>query len=164
MDEIIAKREQQLASLNTSIINAVSFSGSIDENLLDANQTTHEVLAHLVFWQREYVRVISALVDCRQVALKSGTFNALNTRAYEEFQPFSIFQLANKLASLQETLDRLLRQLPDRDINSPLKQGGQFKGVTDRLSAIEAHVRNHVIKLKRAADKIHVHAESKKAS
>lgn len=164
MDELIVKREQQLASLNTTVINAVNFLEPIDENLLDGNQTAHEVLAHLVFWHREYAHVISALVDCRQLTLRSGTFNALNAQGYEKFQPFTMRQLANKLVSLQETLDRLLRQLPDWDIDFPLKQGGQFERVADRLPAIEAHVRNHVLKLKRAAEKTRVNHESKKAS
>jgi hypothetical protein len=147
-----------LASLDRVVIEAVNFFCDVDENLSDGRQTARAVLSHLVYWHREYIRVIRAVAECRQPALKSGTFADLNAEAAAEFQTYSMPELAGCLAALQEELVSLLQQLTHWRMDFPVKQGGHFWSVEDRIPSIEAHIRNHVARLKRAARK--AHAES----
>jgi uncharacterized small protein (DUF1192 family) len=153
-----------LAALDRVVMEAVNFFAGVDESLADGHQTARQVLSHLVFWHREYVRVITALAECRQPALKSGTFAELNAGADREFQTYSMPELAQRLASLQEELVRLLQQLTHWRMDFPVKQGGHFWSVEDRIPSIEAHIRNHVVRLKRAARKAHAEAEYRQAS
>ncbi len=163
MAERVLCRERMLASLDGAVMEAANFFRDLDESLSDGNQTAHEVLSHLVFWHREYVNVARALAECRQPTLRAGTFAQLNAQAYREFERYPMHELADCLASLQEQLVWLLQQLSYWRMDFPVKQGGHFWSVEDRIPSIEAHIRNHVVRLKRAARKAH-EEEYQKAS
>jgi uncharacterized small protein (DUF1192 family) len=153
-----------LAALDRAVMDAVSFLCDVDEKLTDGSQTAREVLSHLVFWHREYVSVANARVEGRRPALKSGTFAELNAQAYREFVSYSMPELAQYLASLQEELVALLQRLLHWRMDFPVKQGGRWWSVEDRIPAIETHIRNHVARLKRAASKDAVETVYRKAS
>jgi hypothetical protein len=141
--------EQLLTSLDETVIQAAQFFSGVDESLCDGHQTAREVLSHLVFWHQEYAAVIEALTDGRQPILRQGAFATLNAQATRAYQTVSLLDLARRLLSTQDRLDVALRRLPDWEMNFPVKEGGRFWSVTDRVVAIESHIRNHVARLRR---------------
>lgn len=146
--------EATLQTLNHTVADAAQFFSQVDEAVVDEHQTAREVISHLVFWHREYVRVAWALVEGCPPELRSGKFRELNALAAEDYKSESLPALATRLARLQWQLDRALRRLPDPSVNFPVKQGGSFWRARDRLPTIESHIRNHVRRLKRAARKL----------
>lgn len=156
MAEKVLCRERMLASLDRAVMEAVSFFFDVDENLTVGHHTARQVLSQFVFWHREYVRVANALVEGQQPMLKSGSIAELNALAYREFASYSMPELSEYLASLQEELVTLLQKLVHWRMDFPIKEGtGRWFSVEDRLPAIEAHIHKHVARLKRAAhDKV----------
>jgi hypothetical protein len=145
------RHEQLISALRRTVANGALLLATADERLTDGNQTAHEVLAHLVFWHREYVAVAQALLARRQPDLRLGTFTELNALACQEFAGEPLPALARCLLTLQELLEAALRHLPDWEINFPVKQGGRYWSVEERVAAIEAHIRHHIMRLRRAA-------------
>jgi hypothetical protein len=143
-------REQVLAQLDRTIGTAVEFFGQVDETLFDGNQTAREVLSHLVFWHREYVKVSQALLQEETPCLHSGTFTELNELATREFAKHNLLALSQRLTLLQQALSSTVCGLPDWQINFPVKQGSRSRSVADRLPMIDAHICNHVKRLERA--------------
>ena len=142
--------ERACTSLNRTLGDAAAFFAQVDETLSDGHQTARQCLSHLVFWHREYVNIARDLVAGRQPGLRHGTFKSLNAQASQEFQYESLPELAGLLVELQHQLDALLRALPDSQVHFPLKQGGHPWRVADLVPRIEAHIRNHVDRMKRA--------------
>jgi hypothetical protein len=143
--------DEILITLRRTVLNAALFFETTDEWLADGCQTAHEVLAHLVFWHREYVAIAQALASGRRPELRSGAFVELNARAYQEFADMPLPALARCLVMLQELLEAALRHLPDWEINFPVKQGGRYWSIGERLPTIESHIRRHVARLRHAA-------------
>lgn len=143
-------RDLQLKPLDETVGQAVAFLGGLDDSLFDGHQSAREVLSHLVYWHREYVSIAQALVDGREPPLKRGTFAELNAEATCEFESLPMLELALRLGALQTEFGNLLRQIPDWGVNFPVKFGGRNKNIADRISAIEAHIRNHIKRMRRA--------------
>jgi hypothetical protein len=59
-------------------------------------------------------------------------------------------ELAHLLVALQGSLRQQLLAMPDWSIDFPVKQGGRYKSVAERLPNIESHVRSHIRRLRRA--------------
>jgi hypothetical protein len=137
-------------TLRRTVLSAALFFATADERLTDGCQTAHEVLAHLVFWHREYVAIAQALAGARQPELRSGTLVELNACACQEFAGMPLPALAHCLVTLQELLEAAVRHLPDWEINFPVKQGGRYWSIDERLPMIESHVRRHVAQLRHA--------------
>jgi len=134
--------ERDLTTLNLTSGDAAAFFAQVDEALSDLHQTARQCLSHLVFWHREYVNIARDLLAGRQPGLRHGNFKSLNAQASQEFQDESLPELAGLLVDL--------RALPDSQPHFPLKQGGHPWRVVDLVPRIEAHIRNHVDRLKRA--------------
>jgi hypothetical protein len=145
------RSDEILITLRRTVLNAALLFATVDERLADGCQTAHEVLAHLVFWHREYVSIAQALASGRQPELRFGTIVELNARAYQEFAGMSLPALVRCLVTLQELLEAALRHLPDWEINFPVKQGGRYWSIDERLLAIESHIYRHVARLRHAA-------------
>ncbi len=145
------QHERSLDTLRRTVAEAADYLSQVDEALFDGYQTAREVLSHLVFWHREYLSVAEALVRGRDPSLKRGTFASLNASASAEFRSRSLPSLAEELTRLQVRLETTLRQLPDWEAEFPVKAGGGFVGVAARIQGIEAHIRNHLARLRRAA-------------
>jgi hypothetical protein len=165
MAEKVLCRERMVASLDRAVMEAVSFLCNADETLSDGSQTAREALAHLVFWHREYVRVANALVEGHPPTLKSGAIAELNAEAYREFASYSMLELAECLACLQEELVTLLQKLLHWRMDFPIRAGKRpWCSVEDRIPAIEAHIHNHVAKLRQATQDKAVEPAYRKAS
>lgn len=150
MLDSVQEKETILAGLDAAVTEAVTFFETVDESLCDGYQSAYEVLAHLVFWHEEYVRITAALVDGRTPQLKTGSYARLNALAAEIFCKTPLPLLAQRLAQAQRKLERNLRRLPSWDVYLPVKRGGRFRTVWQRVPQFEVHIRHHVERLKRA--------------
>jgi len=149
--EIDEKKERALATLQIAVDRAAAFFSGANANLFDGFQTAHEVLAQLVFWQCEHVRVTRMLLAGQDPDLLAGTRPALNRAACAERRTMTMIELVDQLIVRQRELDALLRRLPDWNIDFPIKQGGRPCTVEDRVLALAAGIDHHVAQLKRAA-------------
>ena len=144
------QHERSLAELGEVVAEAVRLFSSVDENLPDGDQTARTVLAHLVFWHRQYVAIASALAQGRAPTLLEGRFPAFYQQAAREFAAVPMPALAGQLAEFQARLDDALRAIPDWSVEFPIKQGGKVISVEERVPSLAAHIRNHVISLRKA--------------
>ncbi|MDX1613200.1 MAG: DinB family protein [Candidatus Promineifilaceae bacterium] len=150
MDNKRTDRDKSLADLERAVNQAAAYLAEADEALWDGHQTAREVLAHLVFWHREYLTVARALAQEEEPSLKQGTFAELNAAAAREFADVPLDRLARRWLALQVALNAVLRRLPDWQADFPVKHGGRKKAVVKRVAGIQAHIRHHLRRLQRA--------------
>lgn len=151
MVSVSEKKEQALAALQDAVDEATVYFARVNANLYDGYQTAHEVLAQLVFWHRQYVRVARMLLAGQVPDLLAGTRPTLNRTACAEHRMMTMAELVSQLADQQRELDALLRDLPDWTIDFPIKQGGRPCTVEDRVLALATGINNHVAQFRRAA-------------
>ena len=143
--------EPPLAALDHSVANAVALFGQIDEELGDGCQTARAVLSHLVFWHNANVAVAWALVTHRAPPFFTGPYIDLNAQATDALRSESMAALSQMLADRQRQFVRALSRLPDWGVDFPIKEGCQTVSAVRHLHDIDAHIRGHVMRLKRAA-------------
>jgi hypothetical protein len=139
-----------LAMLDDTVADAADFFSTADENLCDGHQTAREVASHLAFWHCTYVGIAWALVTHREPPLYDGTFAELNVMARHMLKDETMQSLAERLAHRQKQLDKALRRLPDWNMNFPVKNDCVYESVETRVLGIEAHIRNHTARLRKA--------------
>lgn len=149
LEEPVNDREIQLKSLVKTVAKAAEFFATVDDTLFDGYQTAREVLAHLVFWHREYVTIIQALNAGHKPQLRQGTFAELNAAAACESKQISMAHMSRQLVILQDSLETLLLDLPDWSITFPIKQGSRHRSVSQRVPAIESHITGHLKRMQR---------------
>jgi len=148
---VLPPDEDALAVLNRSVAEAVRFFSHADPDLSDGYWTAHDALAHIVFWHCQAVSVAHSLLEGREPVLAEGPRIELNHCACEELSHQPPAALAAQLAEMQGQLDVALRRMSDWNANFPVKVGGRYCSVQDRVAGIEAHIRHHVRELRRAA-------------
>ncbi len=144
-------RKQVIAALDRAVENTVRFFESADEHLCDGEQSAREVISHLVFWHREYLRLITALADGRDPQPLIGKFRHYNAQAAEMYAHQSMPELARQFAKLHAELDCALNRLSNWRIAYPHKEGVANRSVSTHMSQILAHVDGHITRLERAA-------------
>jgi ABC-type transporter Mla subunit MlaD len=144
------EREKAIRALDRAVADAASFFADVDECLWDGHQNAREVLSQLLFWHREYVTIAVDIARRRQLSLRKGTFAELNTVALQEFADRPLCDLATELSAQQERLRGALRDIPDWEVNFPIKRGSRRRLLKDRIITIEAVIRGHLRKLERA--------------
>lgn len=142
--------ERSLSELGQVVGDAVEFFSTVDETLPDGEQTARTVLSHLVFWHREYVAITEALAAGRAPVLLQGRFTVFYLQACREFAGVPLPLLARQLAEFQTRLDRALRAIPDWSADFPIKQGGEFTPLEQRVPSLAAHIDNHLVSLRKA--------------
>ncbi len=150
MNEGLVYRDQLLSDLNDCVVLAADFFMLVHENLYDGHQTAREVLAHLVFWHREYSTIAAALSLKEDPVLLAGSLAVLNQQAAAEFQQWTMDELAKHLINTQERLDANLRQMTDWSVNFPFKKGCRKLDVVGRICSIIDHIRHHLVRQERA--------------
>ena len=90
-----------LHALTHIVADAAQFFSQVDEAVADDHQTAREVISHLIFWRRHYVRVAWALVEGCPVPLRSGKFRELKALLAEQYNTNLLPALATRLARLQ---------------------------------------------------------------
>ena len=146
-----AQREPLLLALDRTVADAVDFFRRADPDLRDGGQSAREALSHLVFWHCAYVGTAWALATGRTPPLFTGKFHELNALATQRFECDTMDCLCDMLAHRQKQLARALRRLPNWDVDFPIKEESVPVPVWHRLHQVEAHIRAHVTRLKRAA-------------
>lgn len=149
MNKELLDRELYLGNLGEAVAQAVSLFQVIDAAFFDGFQTAHEVLAHLVFWHREYVQVSQALLLKTNPQLRKASLARLNKLAGDEYRDFSMEALCLCYIDLQANLLANLRRLTDWEVNFPYKKGCRQANVVERLAAIETHINFHTARLQR---------------
>lgn len=150
MPECDAAFDAVLKALTATVAEAAEYFLQGDPDLFDGYQTAAEVLSHLLFWHCEYVAIVHAIRNGLQPELRVGTFAELNEAAGEEFAGIPVNELVSQLLIHQKTFEDELGQITDLMVEFPIKCGGRFKSVKDRVPTIESHIRNHVRRLKSA--------------
>ncbi len=150
MNEELAYRDRLLSELGETITVAANFFMNVDENLFDGHQTAREVISHLVFWHHEYCEICQALLLGQKPTLLAGSLALLNEQATRKYQKNNMVELALCLAEQQKTLELILRQLKDWNINFPFKKGCRQIDIAGRIRSINRHIRHHLVQQVRA--------------
>lgn len=143
------RQERALAALNKAVDAAVCFFNEASERVSDGQHTAHEVLAQLVYWHCEHLRIAQALTRGEKPSLKTGSLPKLNDCACQQFRQESMPELAQRLAALQSELEPLLRALPDWDTDFPIKVSCRTCTVEDRVYGLAANIYHHTAELRR---------------
>ncbi len=106
-----------------------------------------EVLAHLVFWHEYYCAQSRAALAGKASPLPAGRFAEINARAVEKYRALAPRALAARFRSANRRLCRLAAANGPRGIAFRLKEDSQIWKLSDLIPAVEAHIRNHRIKL-----------------
>jgi hypothetical protein len=138
-----------VSALTNSVNAAAAYFDSLDENLRAGEQTVRQVVAHIVFWHREYVAVMGAIARGRQPILCAGKFYQLNQLAYREFQNVPLPILTKRLIRLQSDLGSVAVNVPNRH-KFAFKAGSKPQPITYWLPRIQAHIDGHVARLRQA--------------
>lgn len=146
----VSRRDGLLNTLNTTVAEASNYFRTADEHLFDGYQSARQVLSHLVFWHREYARLVQARAAGEEAALVHGTYEELNQAAATEFADLSLTEMCDLLDTYQQELDAALRLLPGWNAILPVKHGGRRTSVARRVRMLERHIHLHVGRLKRA--------------
>lgn len=142
--------ERSLAKLDGVVNAAVAFFMKADGQLLDGEQSAREVIAHLVFWHAEYVRIAAALAANRSPRLLTGRFLDWNAHATEVFGPEPMPVLAQKLARSQSRLHDELMRVPNWRVKFPIKAESAHSTVSEWVPRVQAHLAGHLARLERA--------------
>jgi Mycothiol maleylpyruvate isomerase N-terminal domain len=122
---------------------------------LPAEQTRHqawgarEVLAHLVFHHELYVRLAEADLAKQPVIPLQGRFREINAKAVEENRKFSVQDLIARLKNANQRLVDIYQQNDPNQIVIVIKAGSKPYQLAELVPAVEAHIRNHLVKLRK---------------
>jgi len=106
-----------------------------------------EVLAHLVFWHEHYLSQSKAILSGRMPDPPAGRFADMNAKAVEKFQNLSIPLLTIRFRTANRRLSLLASGHNAGEIAFSIKQGSKRWRLSDLIPAVEAHIRNHKMKL-----------------
>lgn len=140
-----------LRSLHETIDDAAKYLGSLNQNLCDGDQTVHAILAHLVFWHREYVAVLGAIGDGYKPKLRTGKYNELNALACREFKNTAMHVLTKRLIRLQSELESIAPILPN--VKFAFKVNSKTQRIDYWLPRIQAHIGGHLARVRRIEKK-----------
>ncbi len=150
MKTITDSKQALLTQLEEVVRDATVYFVTVPDNQFDGHLTARQALSRLVFWHREYAAIAQALADGLQPVLRHGTYADLNEQADEEFAEVNMFVLCDMLQSYQDQFTKGLVSITDWSQPMPIKRGGRRSSVRRQLQRIEANIRTHVKKLKRA--------------
>lgn len=146
----VDQRSDVLARLNTTVNEASRYFRTVDEHLFDGHQSARQALSDIVFWHREYLNIVTTMLDGEEPELREGTYEELGELATAEFKTTPLPLLCDELDGMQAKLEMALQQLPDWNVILPTKRGGRRVKVARRLTMVEKQIRQHVARLKRA--------------
>ncbi|MBL8131010.1 MAG: hypothetical protein JNL42_04065 [Anaerolineae bacterium] len=143
-------RQEILDRLNRTVLESAAYFGSADETLFDGHQSAHAVLSQLVFWHKQYIATLRALLNGEEPSLPVGSFAQINQRARREYASFGMVMLAYEFSCAHRTLMELLGELPDWSVEFPIKRDGDHLDIAERVEEIEGHIHRHVQRFRAA--------------
>jgi hypothetical protein len=108
-----------------------------------------EVLAHLVYHHELYVNLVEAFVADTPVAPPKGRFRDLNTEAVGASRGIALAELVDRLQKANQRLVEIYQQHNPSAITVEIKAGAKLRTLAELVPEVEAHIRNHLEKLRK---------------
>jgi hypothetical protein len=108
-----------------------------------------EALAHLVFWHEYYLNQTRASLAGKMVPLPAGRFSDLNALAVANFRALPPAALTRRFRAANRRLCALAAANNPGKIAFRIKIDSRLWRLSALIPAAEAHIRNHLRRLKR---------------
>lgn len=108
-----------------------------------------EVLAHLVYHHELYVNLVEAFLAGTPVAPPKGHFRDLNAQAVAASRDIPPSELVDRFRKANQRLVELYREHDPRAITVEIKAGAKRRTLAELVPEVEAHIRNHLEKLRK---------------
>jgi len=108
-----------------------------------------EVLAHLVYHHELYVNLVEAFLAGTPVASPKGRFRDLNAEAVAASRETTVDKLADRLKMANQQLVKFYQQHDPNTIVVEIKAGAKLRTLAELFPEVEAHIRNHLEKLRK---------------
>lgn len=115
----------------------------------EQNWGPKEVLAHLVYHHELYVNLVEAFLACKPVVPPTGRFRDLNAEAVAASRGTSPAELADRLQKANRRLVKLYHDHDPNEITVEIKTGAKLRTLAELIPEVEAHIRNHLEKLRK---------------
>jgi ABC-type hemin transport system substrate-binding protein len=110
-----------------------------------------EVLAHLVYHHELHVNLVEAFLAGTPVAPPKGSFRALNTEAVRASRGIAPAELVDRLQRANQRLVEMYQQNNPSKITVEIKAGAKLRTLAELVPEVEAHIRKHLEKLRKAS-------------
>ena len=117
--------------------------------LVEQDWGPKEVLAHLAYHHELYVKLIEAFLAGTLMEPPKGTFRELNAQAVAASRGIPPSELVNRFQKANQRLVELYQQHDPRGITVDIKAGAKLRTLADLVHEVEAHIRNHLKKLRK---------------
>lgn len=117
--------------------------------LTDQAWGAKEVLAHLVYHHELYVRLAKASVAGVSIDPPKGRFRELNARAVAANRGVSPAALVTRLRKANQRLEKIYQTHDPNEIVVEIKSGAKPRTLAELVPEVEAHIRNHLRKLRK---------------
>lgn len=107
-----------------------------------------EVLAHLVYHHELYVKLVEMFLAGTPVEPPKGRFRDLNAEAVAASRGITATELADRLQAANQRLVKFYQQHDPSTITVEIKAGAKLRTLAELVPEVEAHVRNHLEKLR----------------
>lgn len=108
-----------------------------------------EVLAHLVYHHELYANLVEAFLAGTPMEPPRGTFRELNAQAVAASRGIPPSELVDRLRKANQRLVELYQQNNPREIMVEIKAGAKLRTLAELVPEVEAHVRNHLKRLRK---------------
>jgi hypothetical protein len=106
-----------------------------------------EVLAHLVYHHELYVRLVEATLSGAPAQPPAGTFRELNAQAVAANAGVPAIALVARLQDANRRLEQIYLAHDPHAIVVEIKGGAKPRTLAALVPEVEAHIRNHLLKL-----------------
>lgn len=117
--------------------------------LVEQDWGPKEVLAHLVYHHELYINLVEAFLAGRPVEPPKGRFRDLNAGAVAASRGITADDLVGRLREANRRLVELYRQYEPSEITVEIKAGAKLRTLAELVPEVEAHIRNHLEKLRK---------------
>lgn len=117
--------------------------------LVEQEWGPREVLAHLAYHHVLYVTLVEGVLSAQPVEPPKGRFSDLNAAAVAASRGTPAGELVARLRQANDRLVQLYREHNPAAITVQIKAGAKLRTLAELLPEAEAHIRNHLHKLRR---------------
>ncbi len=109
-----------------------------------------QVLAHLVYHHEAYVAQAEAVANGAPFRPPAGRWREINALAVESLAAVPVPDLLDRLRAANDRLSEIYRQCDPNSISLELKRGVRMRSLAELVPEVEAHIRNHLLRLEAA--------------
>ncbi len=121
-----------------------------ESSLVDQEWGPKEVLAHLVFHHERYVKLAESWLDHMPCEPLRGKYRQINAQAVAMNRSQSVAALLGRFVEANRRFVQTCTQHNPEKILVEIKSGVKVRTLAELLPEVEAHIRNHLIKLQKA--------------